>query len=286
MGHSAAIYDACLHDSKIYTASGDKYVARWLLDPFEQDRFAVKAEDSIYAVQVVRNGTALMFGTSKGSLHVIDLLAKQEIKNYEQHKKALFRIVENVNKQEIYSSDADGNLAVWNSADFSLKLFLPFDCGKIRAIHYDEAFLYLGTQEGEVIQLNIRNFSEVNRWFVHEGGVNVIRVMPNRKDHYISGGKDGHWCIWKGSGEIILRIPAHHYAIYDLTFLNNQTLFATASRDKSIKIWDVSTLEVVQKLERKHGGHSHSINTLVKTSEAQFYSLGDDKRMIAWNLEP
>ena len=37
---------------------------------------------------------------------------------------------------------------------------------------------------------------------------------------------------------LIKSIPAHNYAIYDIVFSPNAKLFATASRDKTVKIWD------------------------------------------------
>ena len=42
-GHAASIYAVIAKEGKIYTASGDKFVARWNLQEAKQDNFAIKS---------------------------------------------------------------------------------------------------------------------------------------------------------------------------------------------------------------------------------------------------
>ena len=58
----------------------------------------------------------------------------------------------------------------------------------------------------------------------------------------------------------------------------------TASRDKTIKIWDAFSADVLKRIERKDGGHSHAVNDLWKKDEMNFVSTGDDKRIIWWEM--
>jgi len=65
-----------------------------------------------------------------------------------------------------------------------------------------------------------------------------VRYSPDGK-FLLTGGRDAHLNIWQtDSYELIKSIPAHNWAIYDIVFNPDTTLFATASRDKTIKIWD------------------------------------------------
>ena len=52
----------------------------------------------------------------------------------------------------------------------------------------------------------------------------------------LTGGRDGHLNIWQvGDYDMIKLIPAHEWAIYDIVYSPNSNLFATASRDKTLK---------------------------------------------------
>jgi WD40 repeat protein len=82
-------------------------------------------------------------------------------------------------------------------------------------------------------------------------------------------------------------IPAHNYAIYDIKFLGDLNLFATASRDKTFKIWNASHQEFILRVNAEnYQGHSHSVNRLLWLQENQILlSAGDDRKIIAWKVK-
>jgi WD40 repeat protein len=286
-GHSGAIYTIDGVDNSIYSGAGDRFVARWNLTLGTQDGFSVKAEQSIFALKLVNDQSQLVFGTSTGSLHVIDLEAKKELKHFIQHPSALFCIEENKPKKHIYTTDANGNLAVWDATNWNLLLFLPLEVGKIRTVFVspDGKLIFLACQDGTIRILETKSYNEIQSFLGHVGGTNCLHFFPIKPHILLSGGKDGHLRIWNWKTEkCLFEIPAHHYGIYSILFLNNGQLFATASRDKTIKIWNATTLEVLQRLDRKLGGHSHAVNTLCKIDEQHFVSVGDDKRIIQWGF--
>ncbi|TXC82173.1 hypothetical protein FRX97_02380 [Luteibaculum oceani] len=81
-----------------------------------------------------------------------------------------------------------------------------------------------------------------------------------------------------------VNIPAHNFGIYSLIELQDGNLIVSASRDKTIKIWNSNSLEVVQKIGVKENGHSRSVNHLLKLSEDSFASAGDDGAIKVWRL--
>jgi WD40 repeat protein len=287
IGHASSIYAICNNQQKIYTASGDTFVARWDLNTLSQDGFAIKSEASVYAIQLIRDSSLLVIGTSSGSLHVIDLQQKKEIHHILQHKEAIFCIVENKLKNQLYVSDAVGNISVWDSNSFELLLNLPLEVGKIRAILVDEvgANMYIGGQDGKIRVFETVYFNEVHCFRAHQDGVNCLSFHPDKPKVLLSGGKDGFLRVWDRSKfSKIIEIPAHNFGIYALQFVNNNKQFISISRDKSIKVWNANTLEVVQKIERKQGGHSHAVNSICKIDELSFVTVGDDKRIIWWEF--
>jgi WD40 repeat protein len=102
----------------------------------------------------------------------------------------------------------------------------------------------------------------------------------------LSGGKDGFLNIWSCKNfELIKSLPAHNFALYGICFHPNENIFATASRDKSIKIWDAETIDVLAKLDAKKGGHLNSVNRIYWSNYNNYLvSTGDDKTIIIWDI--
>ncbi|MCE3294868.1 MAG: hypothetical protein K0R65_582 [Crocinitomicaceae bacterium] len=285
--HAGAVYTVDGHGHFVYTGSGDQFVAKWNLETGLQEKFSIRAEKSVYKILLIEEGQKLVIGTSAGALHIIDLAARKEIKHFVQHTQAIFSMCENRIKKHLYSGDASGNLAVWNTGNWELILFLPLECGKIRSVTCDESGnqLFLACQSGEIKIFDTATFNETASFFAHENGTNTFHLWPGLPSTLLSAGKDGYIRAWNlESFEKIIEIPAHNFGIYQLAFLNDGQNFVSVSRDKSIKLWDSSNFKVLQKIERKHGGHSHAVNAIYKKSENEFVTVGDDKRIIHWEL--
>jgi WD40 repeat protein len=284
-GHSGAIYDLEKRNNKVFSASADGYVVQWDLTTFEQDSFAVKCSTPPYSV--VSDNNHLWFGLSSGDLHIVDLSTKQEVKFYQQHRSPLFSLVEVPKTDFIVCGDADGNLSVWNSKSLELVLFLPLNCGKIRKINAksDGKLIVVHGQDEKIRIFETQHFNEIVTLPGHESGSCCSVFSDLDENKLISGGKDGLLKIWDWQAEKLLEsIPAHNFAIYDLLIIDEGKTIVSASRDKSIKIWDDLTYTFKQKLENKTGGHKHSVNSLCLVNENEFLSTSDDRRIIKWQI--
>jgi len=101
----------------------------------------------------------------------------------------------------------------------------------------------------------------------------------------VIGGYDGYLYVLDSvSKNLISRIPAHKGPIYSVIQLNEYN-FISASRDKTIKIWDSNSLNFLEKKEFKSGGHRNSVNHIVGLSENTFVSCSDDSQIIGWTKE-
>lgn len=280
-GHSGAVYSIAADANYIYSGSADKFVARWKQHEGTQDNFTIRLEYPVYAIELV--GDDLFIGLNNGDLHIVDTIKRQELKFYQQHKKGIFEITHNPAKGHVYVADADGNLSVWDSDEYKLLIYLPLDCGKIRniAVSSDGNQFVLGGQDGYCRIFDSNTFNELNKWFAHKDGVTSVYFDENR---IVSGGKDALLRSWGLNGkELINPIPAHNYAIYRIRKLNENT-FLSASRDKTIKVWD-NELNFLQRLDLKEAGHKHSVNELIVLDQNRFASCGDDAKIIIWSRE-
>jgi len=126
------------------------------------------------------------------------------------------------------------------------------------------------------------NFNEFHTSQAHKEGTTAACFILGT-NLLVSGGKDAMLRLWDISTENCLKeVPAHNFTIYRIIQLGDQLI--TASRDKSVKIWNTD-LNFLQKLDQKEGGHRHSVNDCIPISANVFVTCGDDKRMIFWERD-
>ena len=231
----------------------------------------------------------MIIGKTSGDLHIIELEDKVESHFIKYHNSPIFAIHYVPSFRYLIVGDGEGILSVWNTDNWKLLIAIPFNLGKIRDIStgltQDE--IVIATQSGQIKRLELNYFNEIECDYQHNDGVNTLLIHPMNNNLLFSAGKDGLLKIWKlKNNEASISLPAHYSAIYRLLTVNNGENFITASRDKSIKIWNSKDLKVNTKLERIAGGHSRSVNDLAKISESKFCSVSDDKKLIIWEIFP
>lgn len=286
LGHAGAIYTCACKDGFVYSGSADNYVARWNVESGEQDKFAIKFEESVYSL-VFLDHNRLVVGLANGHVHIFDLELNQEIKFFTQHTKGIFALAFNEAKQQLYVADSDGNLSIWDSKKLSLLIYLPLDAGKIRDITINEngKNFALACQDGTLRVFESNFFNEIKTIQAHKNGTTAVLYHPTNENRMISGGKDAMLRLWDLETEKCLEeIPAHHYAIYSIQAINEGKTLVTASRDKTIKVWSAD-LQFQQRLDLKVQGHKHSVNKIRPLDQNRFVSVSDDKKIIVWGLE-
>ena len=111
-------------------------------------------------------------------------------------------------------------------------------------------------------------------------------LLP-QENKLITGGLDAVLCVSDRNGDTSVKLNAHWYCINDLVWMQGFPFIASASRDKSIRIWDVHSFDLVKELSKpKFAGHHHSVNSLVwLPNERLLCSAGEDARILTWKLE-
>lgn len=286
IGHSAGIYALDYGEGFIYSGSADRFVTRWDLSTNEQDKFSVKFDYPVYSLKLINNSQHLVVGLASGDLHLFDLISRNEVKFFKQHIEAVFCIQYNSVFNQFYSSDAVGNLAVWDSESFDLVCYLPFNCGKIRriAVSANGDTIALACQDGTIRVLDALTFNELQTINAHTDGVGAVVFSPTDSSLLYSGGKDAYIKKWNlTTNQIIKAIPAHNFMIYDLQFVGE--FLVSASRDKTIKCWDSEELKVLKRIDFKLKGHQHSVNAILSIDENYFVTCSDDRLLNYWKIQ-
>jgi WD40 repeat protein len=283
-GHSGPVYSLTYSNSKLYSTSSDKWVARWSLENGIQDSFSIQVDAVAYAIYHCQNLPILVIGCSNGNIHIIDTDSKKEIKFLKHHSTAIFSILEMTDKNFLLTGDASGNLCIWNLLSFKLEIQLPLNCGKIRQIvlSNDLSQIYIASKDGKFRILETKYFNQIAEININETGIQSILEIEHL---LILADYDGYlYQINKEDLSINKKIPAHKGSIYSIVQIENN-LFLSASRDKSIKVWNALNFSVIEKKEFKTGGHKNSVNRLLNLNSYTIASCSDDGRIILWDIK-
>lgn len=291
-GHKGSVYALCpaASPSSFLSASGDGSVVRWDLKNPENGITEARVGRAIFAMYRA-DDQLLYLGDEDGGLHVVDLAERQEVQLERAHVKGIFAIKELPGGRLVVAA-GDGSISVWTTGGegdhpIALQRKIPLTDEKVRdlALNTDGSLLAVACGDGSI---HILDSTDLNEHFTlpgHEIGANCVAWHPT-KPVLVSGGKDGHLRLWRTDAEFqqLHAFPAHKDTIYRIAFNSDGSRFASASRDKSAKVWDGNSFDLLRKLDRHAGGHGYSVNAVLWADAQALLTGSDDKAIVAWDV--
>ena len=287
-GHAAAVY--CLIkdevDHRLFSGSSDRMVGSWSMSDLEPGAFSVNVGLPVFSLY--KKGNAMLIGQGEGGIHVLDLSSKKELRHLKYHSRPVFEIFENQKTNHLYSLGGDGNLAIIDSEDYRLLWSIPLSSDKLRTgLIFDEGKkILIGGSDGYIRVLETEYYNVIEEFMGHEGGVYDMKFIS--ASTIVSGGRDGHLRYWKQEGNAIKAdraIPAHNYAIYSIDLSPDGRRFASGSRDKTVKVWNIAEPDKPLRIARKGSvGHTHSVNVVRWIDSETLVSAGDDRDLYFWSI--
>lgn len=286
-GHEGAIYalEPSFNPEFIYSGGFDNVIAEWPLNENQPAKGLIKLPSKAFSIKKIKDNL-LAIGTGNGSVHVVDVNTKNEIKWFQTHSDMVFDIQINPFNNDILSVGGDGVLSIYQS-DLSVKNSIKLSDKKLRAIAFANLDVLIGCEDGSIKVLNAVDYSLKNEIITHEEGFGVNALLVDEQGQYLwSGSRDGHINVHdiKNEYELIHRIPAHYFAIYKLVFNPEMDVVMSVSRDKTMKFWQANDLKFIQKIEPKNGGHKASINAALWLDSNQIITTGDDRTIKVWKV--
>jgi WD repeat-containing protein 61 len=297
IGHNGAIY--CLakgENDTFYSVGGDGWAVEWHVQDPEVGKVVAKVEKqnpndplAIFQVHSIPHEDLIVLGLQNGNIHWIDLKDSSQSKHLAGHKSSVFEIIHF--QDYLFTLGYDGFLYRWSIAERKKIDGLQLSKKTLRAaciIEHDN-MIAIGSSDNNIYFVNLFDLS-LERKIENAHSNSVFSIWYDKvNDTIISGGRDAMLKVWAYKTAILVQeVKAHNYTINKIIGWENKNLLATASRDKTIKIWEKSTLKLLKVLEsNRDNGHMNSVNDMIINGieNDTLVSCSDDRTIILWNIE-
>jgi len=291
LGHKDGIY-ALAVDEKLdffISAGADGWVAKHSFAPDQASVLVAKLPSTIYALAYDREKKHLFVGQNNDGIQLLDLECNKQIGSIALGKHRIFAI-----KQlgdHILVGLSDGRLLVIAQKNLRISHQIKLGTQALRCIalcHTDQHMLAVGCSGGQIHLLSADNFEVKKSFLGHEKSVFSLQFNPYTNE-LVSCGLDAQLKIWSISGfeqTLVEVIVAHQFTINHVVFHTNKPYFATCSKDKTVKLWNAQTYQLLKVLEQSPQiGHRNSVNALAWHNEKDWLvSCGDDRQICLWHL--
>lgn len=273
-------------DTTFLSAGSEGIVAQWNLDDPANAVALAKVDGQVFSLLLLPEKNHLVIGTMSGGLHVIDLNQKKEIHYITYHEQSIFDI--KLHEEQLFVASKDGTLSVWSAIDYTLQRVLTISDLSLRMIDFhpfrNEAIVACSDNHCYVVDIEHWKIKAVLQG--PENSVFSVCYTPDG-ERLLAGSRDAQLYVYDmKTNRLERQIKAHLYTINHIQFILGNKLFATASRDKTVRIWDATTFELLKAIDKeKYSGHINSVNRLLWiTSRSCLISASDDRSIIAWKI--
>ncbi|MFA9198722.1 WD40 repeat domain-containing protein [Aquirufa sp. KTFRIE-69F] len=280
-GHRGPVYSLEKGvDSLFYSAGSDGWVVQWNLAKPDLGKVIAQIEGSVYAMKLDATGI-LWIGHNYEGIQGIQVDDQSQVFAIPTKGLSIFSIA--FVGSNAWIGHNGGLITVVDIATKSVVKHIKASSTSVRcfcvladnrvAVGYSDGF----------IRVFDTTFQLVHSFKAHESSVFSLQ---SRGGELYSVGKDARIKRWSEDFQLLNEVIGHIYAIHDIQFSPDGKWFATASMDKTVKVWESETLTLRKVLDAsRHGGHKNSVNKLIWSSfDDLLVSASDDKNLSIWKI--
>ena len=288
--HKGPIYSLCQGPEPhlFFSAGSDRKVFLWNAKEAKAERLVAQSPTTIISINYISDFNCLLIGQVEGGIHIIDMEKGKEVKYLKNHIGYIFDMEYIPEKKELLVASGDGKVSAYRLPTFEMLWMEQLSSKKIRKIDYSaqRKEIAIACGDGNLKIYKSDNFEPLYKWDDFESSVNIVKYHPTEPYLFVGEKAAQLHSIDLSDLSRKEKVPAHYWAIYDIQFSPNHNIMATASRDKTIKLWELNPFKVICRLEgRKDKAHTHSVNKLLWLNNETLVSAGDDGNIKIWKID-
>ena len=268
-------------DSLFYSAGSDGWVVQWNLAKPDLGKVIAQINGSVYALKLDVSGI-LWIGHNNEGIQGIRVADQTQAFAIPTKGLSIFSIA--FVGPNAWIGHNEGLITVVDMATKSIVKHIKASSKSVRSFCLlSEDRVAVGYSDG-FIRVFDADFQLVQTFHAHDSSVFSLQ---SRGGELYSVGKDARIKHWSVDFKLLNEVIGHIYAIHDLQFSPDGKWFATASMDKTVKVWESDTLTLRKVLDAtRHGGHKNSVNKLIWSSfDDLLVSASDDKNLSIWKIQ-
>ncbi|MFN4086653.1 MAG: WD40 repeat domain-containing protein [Spirosomataceae bacterium] len=289
-GHRDAVYTVIPGPDlgSFISGSGDGQVVLWQTKHPDLGKLVAKMAHSVYALWLDLERNRLWIGHNFEGIVIIDLHEWKVWKTIPLGSVSIYAI--QGNSCHVLIGDGHGRAIQCDAASGEVLSVWQVSQQRIRSLvlHPTSDYVWIGSSDHHIRGYNLVDSSLNSDWLAHEGTVFDLAFDSKEKVLY-SVSRDAKIKSWQVSHhpELLQSIPAHMYGIHTASISSDGRWLATGSMDKSIKIWDLPSCQLVKVIDKgrfmAHGTSVNAISWLPGTWE--FISASDDRTLSHWSIQ-
>lgn len=281
--HKGAVFalDVPPNSDNFYSGCGNGYLLKWNINYLDKVEALARIPSNIFCIKHIIDNL-LLAGTLQGNIYFINPNEKQLVKQPIQLPKAIYAFLPIGNI--CFVACGDGRLYTLDLEKLEITYSSVISSKALRAINHYNNNLLIATSDGSIYEFDVQSKTVIRAFTKHTNSVFCQMIAG---DILITGSRDAHLCKWDlVNANLLDYIPAHNFTINQIVKLGSLPIFATASRDRSIKIWD-ENLNLLKVIDfARYGAHLHSVNNLRYLNKSGYLlSASDDKTLALWKIE-
>ena len=288
-GHRGAVY--CMarwaQNDFFYSSGGDGLIVAWpATGKMTDGHLVAETGSNVFAMDLQPEGNMLVAGDINGHMYWIDLQDRKIAARVSWHQKSVYALL--FTPYGLLSAAGDGVLCLWDFATRRPLMSAQLSNQGLRSLAFDvdSGRVYVGSSNENIYVWNVAAWT-LEHTIRHAHANTVFSLLFTKEGRLLSGGRDAQLSLWDTSSlENLQKVSAHWYTINKIISLEGTPYIATASRDKTIRIWEPEYLQPVLTLSAGVGGHVNSVNSLLWLQDKKvLVSCGDDRQIRLWSVD-